>query len=410
MIYAKRYIETAIKVLTGYRGDIPFHVYLKSFFAADKKYGSKDRKQIGAMCYNYFRLGNAAKDISTEEKILLGTFLCENTSSPVLQMVRPELNASIEKPLPEKLKIVNGKLSIKNIFPFAEELSDDVDLIKFNLSFLGQPDLFLRARPGNTKKVTGKLSGAGIPYKLISENCVALPNASKVDTVIELDKDAVVQDYNSQRTGEFVKTIRPGKSGRFRVWDCCAASGGKSIMAYDINPQIQLTVSDKRESILQNLYKRFALAGIKKYDAFVADLSNFQVVDSPRHGSGGQIAKSAPTGFGSPEKFDLIICDAPCSGSGTWGRTPEQLQYFKKQSIHQYAELQKRILSNVLPFLKPGGSLLYITCSVFKKENEEVVAYSKENFGLTLERMELLKGYELKADTLFAALFTAPTV
>ena len=58
------------------------------------------------------------------------------------------------------------------------------------------------------------------------------------------------------------------------------------------------------------------------------------------------------------------------------------------------------------PLLLPGGAFLYITCSVFKKENEEVVQYIQQN-GLILQHMELLKGYDQKADTLFAALFTA---
>ena len=200
----------------------------------------------------------------------------------------------------------------------------------------------------------------------------------------------MIQDYNSQRVGEFVKLQTTNYKLQTAVWDCCAASGGKSIMAYDINPNIELTVSDMRESILENLKKRFAVAGIKKYNSFVADLSN------------GQVAKSVPT-----KVYDLIICDAPCTGSGTWSRTPEQLFYFKKETIEKYTALQKKILENVVPHIKPGGQLLYITCSVFKKENEDVVKYVQENFKLKLQKKEILKGYEMKADTLFAALFTA---
>jgi 16S rRNA (cytosine967-C5)-methyltransferase len=376
------YLGSAVTILQSYNGSQPFHLYIKKYFAANKKFGSRDRKQITSLCYNYFRLGNAAKDISVEDKILLA------------------------EQISNKQYAIDHTQLIENIFPFRDELSESIDPEKFNLSFLIQPDLFLRVRPGNSKRVTGKLSGAGIFYKLMSEYCIALPNASRVDTVIELDKEAVVQDLNSQRTGELMEAVRSarsdrGRSGRVpsertappRVWDCCAASGGKSIMAYDINPQIELTVSDKRGSILQNLYKRFAGAGIKEYQAFVADLAN------------GQVADSAPPGFGG---FDLIICDAPCTGSGTWSRTPEQLLYFKKQSIKQYAQLQKKIVKNVVPHLRPGGQLLYITCSVFKKENEDVVEYIKQDLRLTLQRMELLKGYQIKADTLFAALFTAP--
>ncbi|HWR33416.1 MAG TPA: hypothetical protein VN451_07820, partial [Chitinophagaceae bacterium] len=162
-----------------------------------------------------------------------------------------------------------------------------------------------------------------------------------------------------------------------------------SILAYDINPGINLTVSDVRESILNNLRKRFHVAGIKKYTAFTTDLSSslFQV----QH-----------------PLFDTIICDAPCSGSGTWNRTPEQLHFFNPQKINEYAALQRKIVSNAVQQLKPGGHLLYITCSVFKKENEEVFNYLKEKFHLQLVKMELLKGYDLKADTMFAALLQNP--
>ena len=106
--------------------------------------------------------------------------------------------------------------------------------------------------------------------------------------------------------------------------------------------------------------------------------------------------------------FDLIICDAPCSGSGTWGRTPEQLSYFDESRVDYYAALQKKIVSNTIAYLKPGGYFLYITCSVFKKENEEVVEVVEKDFGLYAVRVEVLKGYDKKADTLFAALLQKP--
>ena len=155
---------------------------------------------------------------------------------------------------------------------------------------------------------------------------------------------------------------------------------------HDHFTNVHLTVSDVRESILINLHKRFAKAGIKNYDCFVGDVS------SPN--------------FSIQKKFDLVICDAPCSGSGTWSRTPEQLYFFKKEKIGNYASLQKKIVSNAVKALKKNGCFLYITCSVFKKENEEVVEFIKSNHSLQLIEMRYLKGYDQKADTLFAALFT----
>ena len=108
------------------------------------------------------------------------------------------------------------------------------------------------------------------------------------------------------------------------------------------------------------------------------------------------------------KKFDIVICDAPCSGSGTWGRTPEQLAFFKTKKINQYSKLQKTIASNTIPYVKKGGYFVYITCSVFTKENEEVVAYITEKFKLKVKVMKIFEGYERKSDTMFAALFTAP--
>ncbi len=309
MSHFHSHLNSAVTVLKFYTGEIPLHLYLKKYFASNKKFGSKDRKQIASLCYNYFRLGHAATDISTDEKILTGTFLCENKPSPLLENLKPEWNAAIEKPLKEKLAIVNKQFKIENIFSFNNELSEGIDAKKFNYSFLIQPNLFLRIRQGNKNKVIGKLAGAGILYQQVTETCIALPNSSEINELLELDKEAVVQDYNSQRVGEFLKSSMLNYQLSVSVWDCCAASGGKSLMAYDINPNIQLTVSDKRESILKNLKERFERAGIKNYESAVIDLRD---------------SKSKIQNL----KYDLIIADVPCTGSGTWCRAPEQLFYF----------------------------------------------------------------------------------
>ena len=142
-----------------------------------------------------------------------------------------------------------------------------------------------------------------------------------------------------------------------------------------------LTVSDVRPSIIANLKKRFAEAGIKNYNAFVADA----VTASPN------------------TKFDLIIADVPCSGSGTWARTPEQLSFFKESQVDDYTALQIAIAANAIKYLEPGGYLLYITCSVFKKENELQVEKLLA-MGMQLVEQEVLKGYSENADSMFVAL------
>jgi len=386
------YLNSSKQLLQEYKGEEPFASYLKKYFSANKKFGSKDRRHVSNLCYCFFRLGKAVMNISFEEKILTALFLCSDKPNEILRALKPEWNESVSLPVSEKCSTLDAPFSIFKVFPWKDELSDGIDHEEFCKSFFVQPDLFLRLRPGKEKPVIQTLQDAKIDFKLITENCVALPNTSRIDEMIELDKEAVVQDQNSQRTGEFIKSeilnrIPIAIGTKISIWDCCAGSGGKSVMVYDINPNIALIVSDVRESILRNLKKRFEKAGIKKYRSFIIDLTSKR-----------------------SESIDLnpqiILADVPCSGSGTWSRTPEQLYFFDEKKIDKYSGLQKKIVSNIIPQLQEGSSLIYISCSVFRKENEEVVEYIKENFDLSLKQMEVLQGYDKKADSMFVAVFT----
>ncbi len=385
------YINSATTILKQYDGVEPLSSFLKKYFSANKKYGSKDRKVISHLCYSYFRLGNALQSITTEEKIMAALFLCSSSSDKLLEELKPEWNEKVSFGLNEKRDFLSWQFIDKDIFLWKEEISDAIDKPGFIFSHLLQPDLFLRLRPGKEVSVIKKLDKVEIPYTVVSSTCLALPNSSKADKVIELNKETVIQDYSSQRVGELLQVVRQRSSGQIKIWDCCAASGGKSLLAKDVIGEIDLTVSDIRESIVANLKKRFAEAGIKKYKSLVADL-----------------AKPVPDLLN--QQFDLVIADVPCSGSGTWGRTPEQLCYFDEKKINEYATLQRKIIDTVITHLKPGGDLLYITCSVFKKENEDQAAYIKKKFHLNEVKMEWLRGYDKKADTMFAVLFQKPPV
>jgi 16S rRNA (cytosine967-C5)-methyltransferase len=326
------YINSAKEIISAYKGVEPFASHLKKQFAANKKFGSKDRKQITQLCYSYFRLGKSLQENSIEEKLLVGLFLSCRSLNELLLHLKPEWNDVIEMPLEKKLKLLNTMVDASSIFSFINELSDGIDADEFSFSHLQQPDLFLRIRPGRKETVLHALKAADVSFQLIGENIVVLPNATKVEELIMLNKDAVVQDYSSQRVGEVLENLKSKiENQKCKVWDCCAASGGKSIMAKDILGDIDLTVSDVRESILINLKKRFQEAGIKNYSSRVVDLAHspFTIHHSP---------------------FELIIADVPCTGSGTWGRTPEQLFFFQSSSIDTYSSLQKKIISNAVMF------------------------------------------------------------
>ncbi len=380
------YINSAKNILSVYNGQEPFASFLKKYFSQQKKFGARDRKYISHLCYCYFRLGKSELDLPVEEKILVALFLCATEASEILETLKPEWNSQVSGSLEAKCSMLSLQVANLDIFPWKHELSDAIDYEMFNRSFLIQPDLYLRIRPGKHKIVKQKLEAAGIGFSYPADDCIALPNSVKVDGVVDINSDAVIQDLSSQRTGELLLNVSSGTdNNKLKVWDCCTASGGKSIMAIDILGNIDLTVSDIRPGILHNLKKRFAEAGILRYNSFVTDLSR-------------------PGSIPIPADFDLIIADVPCTGSGTWSRTPEQLCYFNEAEIKRYSELQKSIVANAIPHLKPGGFLLYITCSVFKQENEGTLNHLLSNFSFQIKEMNIIKGYDTKADTMFAAL------
>jgi 16S rRNA (cytosine967-C5)-methyltransferase len=258
------YVNSAATILSEYKGGEPFASFIKKYFAQHKKYGSKDRKQISHLCYCYFRLGKSFTSVPIEERILIGLFFCSLESNEILAAVKPEWNDKVSLSLKEKCSMLNDPglvegYSIFNVFPWVEELSAGIDHEKFCESFLIQPDLFIRIRPHHAEEALLKLDEAGVEYGFISPFTVRLPNGFKAEAFFEINKEVVIQDYSSQ---QIMHLLPVDHEKPLQVWDCCAASGGKSIMVYDINPHIELTVSDIRESILANLKKRFDEAGI----------------------------------------------------------------------------------------------------------------------------------------------------
>jgi 16S rRNA (cytosine967-C5)-methyltransferase len=377
---------------------MPFGYWLKKYFAHNKKHGSKDRKHIAHLCYCYFRLGHAFKSISVAERLTTALFLCNAEAGEWKILFEEKWLQQWGFSLPERIdfvKTIYKEFDIDNIFPLENELSEEIDLSLFAQSYLIQPDLFLRIRPHKEKQVINKLKAGKIEFNEISNTCLSLRTAAKIENELEENKEVVVQDYSSQRVTEFlvmIKSVIQNRNTGLKIWDCCAGSGGKSILAFDVLQDVHLTVSDVRPSILSNLKRRFRKAGINHYHTMTVDLTKPQ-----------SKAMFSVSGIG----FDLIICDAPCTGSGTWSRTPEQLFFFESGKINHYTSLQKKIIDNTIPHVNKNGYFLYITCSIFKKENEEIIEYILQQSNLRLIKKELLIGYDKKADTMFAALFCA---
>jgi 16S rRNA (cytosine967-C5)-methyltransferase len=364
-----RYIWQHIKtIIENYKGEIPLAHFLKSYFKQFPILGSRDRKQLSSMAYCWYRCSkgvSAEAEMGMEQRIQTCLKLC-NIESPLVALNPDHINFDLDA-----------------IFPFITALSDGIAREDWLRSMLVQPALFIRIRK-DKGKIVSLLNAKQIPSNFISDNCLSLPNGAKIDEVLAPDS-YVVQDASSQRTGTF---FTPKKN---ELWyDCCSGAGGKALLLKDMEPGVRLTVTDKRESIIHNLQQRF-----RQYRHILPTAHITDVADKE------QLEKTLGT-----KLFDNIICDAPCSGSGTWARTPEHLYFFDPGTIERFSTLQKQIVINVSRFLKPGGRLIYITCSAFKDENEMVVAELIEQTGLQLIQSELINGISIHADSMFIAVLT----
>lgn len=374
------HFQTAKKLVEQYKGKTPFHLFLKAYFKENKKHGSKDRKTISHFCYCYFRMGKAMTSLSIEEKMIAGIYLCTNELIPAWSELFPK-NWDLNLSVMEKISFLEKEIPVfhfSEIFPFEKELSESIETAAFVSSFFTQPKVFVRIRPDRNEKVMTALKNADLKYEIVDKQVIAFPSQTNIQNVLSLNQDVVLQDWNSQK----VATLFPAANGISSIWDCCAASGGKTIALRDAFPKAAIDCSDVRPSILHNLESRLSEAKVKNVRTYQMDLQK-------------QI---------NSNKYDFVLLDAPCSGSGTWGRTPENISFTTVEEIEHYQKLQFQIAKNVATAVKKSGYLLYVTCSVFSKENESNIENLCEICELDVVEQKYFLGYTDAADSLFACL------
>ena len=158
-----------------------------------------------------------------------------------------------------------------------------------------------------------------------------------------------IQDEASQAVAQLV-AARPGNS----VLDVCAAPGGKTLrLALDAGPTGHVIAADVHPHRVRAMAERFERAGIGNVETLVLDAMK-------------------PLPF--EKKFDRILVDAPCSGTGTLARHPEIRWRLRPEDLPNLRARQTLLLRNALPHLAPGGRFVYSTCSLEPEENESVIA------------------------------------
>lgn len=381
MQYLWAHLET---LRQQYKGAVPLHHALKDYFRQNPRLGSRDRRGLSDALYSWYRASKALDENSANDRTLhlAAMYLCGLRPKAFHSFFPEQWNDCPDtvSERAENLKQWGINVDPDQIFPDAAELSNGIEAVDWKAGMLSQPLLFLRMRIPQTN-AERKLANSELNYEWLGESCLALPNGSSVETIFS-PRDYVVQDASSQATGDFFKA----KKGQ-HWWDCCSGAGGKSLMLTDSQKGLNLLATDVRATILENLKARFRQYQLEMPVTDVVDSSN----------------AAAVAALLRDRRFDGIICDVPCTGSGTWARTPEQAWFFDRNSLNSYSQRQKRILENVASFLKPNGRILYITCSVFRAENEEVVEEIASKTGLKILQMQLINGMHQRADSLFIA-------
>lgn len=362
--------------------ELPLSRFLNQWFKKNRQMGSRDRKILSSLLYDHYRTVHLLEGLELSEKILAARFLLHTENPLLLTELKPDWVEFMPLSFHEKLDLL-GKwypdFKPSPLFPYTSFLSQKIDTPAYTASYLVQPDLFIRIRTGYDQEIVSCLNTHELAYTLLSPTCVQLDNLTRVDFLnAECPGLTEVQDYSSQACRTY---LDPKEDASW--WDCCAGAGGKSLLLADMEPNVRIYASDYRQTVLDNLRERMMRAGQRASKIFQADLL---------------------TGTNLPsvhQSFDGILLDAPCTGSGTWARTPEMLAAFDPSSVERFAEMQYTIGMQVIPFLKAGAPLIYITCSVFSSENELLTARLVESGLVKLEKQEYLKGYDKKADTMF---------
>ncbi len=384
-------LRTALSLLASYTGKPSLPVFLKNSFREHPNMGSRDRRLYTAAIYAYYRMGKALPDLPREQRIAIGAFLSGISNQDFFTNLYTRYSLEgVDADLEQRLLLISKAypaFKTTDLYPFLTNVSRYFNAVHLQHAILVQPLVWIRVKKSQQLAVQAELEKNAIPYQIDASmpQTVSFASGVSLTKLQSFEKGYFeIQDRSSQES----LSILPALKNSY-AWDVCAGSGGKSLQLADTIEGLKLFCTDVRKSILDNLQIRFRKAGVKNFSLFEADLA---------------VSAKAATG----KKFDLIVADVPCSGSGTWARNPDRVSFFDKKEMERYQALQQGIISNALPTLKSGGYFVYITCSVFKQENEGIVdAFAKEH-GLSILSMQGIGAEDFTVDKLFVALLQKP--
>jgi len=388
-------LESTIEILTLHGADKkPLDQICHSYFKTRRYIGSKDRQAISAYVYGIMRHRASCDWWALERglspllmapfdaarvRVLAYLWLFEKVARDKIGILfsgekyAPARLSDKERSIFEKLpELQTLSPWVEGEFPewlypflkrrFGEKLKQEIQ------AFLSQAPLDLRV---NTLKATREealatltktgLSVKPMPLSPWGLRCEERENITQTkafqDGLIE------VQDEGSQLIVN-VMDVQPGQA----ILDLCAGAGGKTLaLAALLQNKGRVVATDTAGWRLKRTKERLKRAGA--FNVELRELTGLQDKWLKRQ----------------KERFDRVLVDAPCSGSGTWRRNPDQKWNITSTDITELAALQNSLLDAAAPLVKPGGYLVYATCSLLCEENEDVAgAFLEKNPNFTL--------------------------
>lgn len=333
---------------------------------SDKKSLSLKQKERALMrlaLYQYYFLDRVPIYAITNEMSKIARKYCHS-------LFVNYLNATLRKLATGTPELPSGDLprdlSIRYSFPtfFVQELINDYGLEQAKEIMVAgnsPAPTMVRIRPGYTESNTKSLVGT---EPLLSTPCAVavikdpaqLHNlAVSPNVYIQNVTPAVLLGTLSQKLG----------TSPNRILDLCASPGGKLILAHDFFPNAALFANDVSEEKMERL-----------------------TVNCQKYGLSVSVSCGAGEEFSSSELFDVIILDVPCSNSGVLNKRPEARWRLSEASLAALEQTQLRLIQHAKTLLAPRGVLWYMTCSILKKENENLIQRACNLYGLELHHQQ----------------------
>jgi 16S rRNA (cytosine967-C5)-methyltransferase len=212
----------------------------------------------------------------------------------------------------------------------------------------------LKADRDKVMKALARFAPAPTPYSPIGIRLPVPEGAGRTPNV-EAEPGHGKGWYEVQDEGSQIAALMAGAGARKQVLDLCAGGGGKTLaFAAAMRNTGQVYAYDDDAQRLRPIFERLKRAGVR----------NAQVLTA-----GDTVALQA---LGA--RFDIVFIDAPCTGTGAWRRRPDAKWRLKPANLAQRIEEQRALLELGAPLVKPGGRLVYATCSVLPEENGDQIA------------------------------------